>query len=226
MELRMDNPLPNFLRVSGQRATFDYRGVRKVCRRCGLEGHFKAQCATPRCDRCVVFGHATQGCVRGCSRCGGTHATADWTARKSYSMVTAGGFSAAFPPLQERRKNGDQERSQAMEVHEDEATPETTDDTRSENTQCQNKQVAHSDSNEEEKQHQMVVTVEAKGAGSEDGSEAPAGAGGGKMAAEDKTAAMTAATGQCSGRKGGKMATEKMAAMTTAAGRGRGGGKT
>ncbi|KAH9375535.1 hypothetical protein HPB48_014916 [Haemaphysalis longicornis] len=42
------------------------------------------------------------------------------------------------------------------------------------------------------------------------------------MAAEEKTAAMTAATGQCSGRKGDKMATEKMAAMTTAAGRGPG----
>ncbi|KAH9374961.1 hypothetical protein HPB48_012312 [Haemaphysalis longicornis] len=180
MEMRMDNPVPNFLRVSGQRATFDYRGVRKVCRRCGMEGHFKAQCATPRCDRCVVFGHAMQGCVRDCSRCGGTHATADCTARKSYSMVTAGGFSAAFPPLQERRKNGDQERSQAMEVHVDEATPETTDDTRSEDTQSQNTQVAHSDSNEEETQHQMVVTVEAKGARSEDGSEAPTGAGGGQ----------------------------------------------
>ncbi|KAH9378887.1 hypothetical protein HPB48_004628 [Haemaphysalis longicornis] len=180
MEMRMDNPVPNFLRVSGQRATFDYRGVQKVCRWCGLEKHFKAQCATPRCDRCVVFGHATQGCVRGCSRCGGTHATADCTARKSYSMVTVGGFSAAFPPLQERRKNGDLERSQAMEVHVDEATPETTDDTRSEHTESQNTQIAQSDSNEEETQHQMVVTVEAKGARSEDGSEALAGAGGGQ----------------------------------------------
>ncbi|KAH9367832.1 hypothetical protein HPB48_017687 [Haemaphysalis longicornis] len=116
MEMRMDNPVQNFLRVSGQRATFDYRGVRKVCRRCGMEGHFKAQCATPRCDSKVVC-----EIVRGAA---GRTLRPDCTARRSYSTVTAGGFSVAFPPLQERRKNGDQERSQVMEVHVDEATPE------------------------------------------------------------------------------------------------------
>ncbi|KAH9375540.1 hypothetical protein HPB48_019340 [Haemaphysalis longicornis] len=169
MEMRMDNPVPNFLRVSGQRAAFDYRRVRKVCRWCGLEGHFKAQCATPRCERCVVFAHVTEGCVRNCSWCGGTHATADCTARKSYSMVTTGGFSAAFPPLQELRENGDQGRSRAMKVHEDdETTPETTDDTRSEDTE---------EVEENRKtQHQTAATTEAKGATSEDGTEAPAGA--------------------------------------------------
>ncbi|KAH9369401.1 hypothetical protein HPB48_007179 [Haemaphysalis longicornis] len=184
MEIRMNNTVPNFLRVSGQRATFDYRGVRKVCRRCGMD--FKDQCATPRCERCVVFGYATEGCVRNCSRCGGTYATADCTARQSYSMVTAGGFSAAFPPLQEPRENGDGDRSRLnerlMEVNEDEeiATPETTDDTRSEETQSHNTQVAHSNWKEtednKETQRQTAKTADAMIARSEDGSKAPAGA--------------------------------------------------
>ncbi|KAG0413456.1 hypothetical protein HPB47_009396 [Ixodes persulcatus] len=34
MEMKEATPVPNFLRVSGRRATFDYRGLRRICRRC------------------------------------------------------------------------------------------------------------------------------------------------------------------------------------------------
>ncbi|KAG0441165.1 hypothetical protein HPB47_016026 [Ixodes persulcatus] len=43
MEMKEANPLPNFLRVAGHRATFDYRGLKRVCRRCRQEGHIRAQ---------------------------------------------------------------------------------------------------------------------------------------------------------------------------------------
>ncbi|KAH7969668.1 hypothetical protein HPB52_020998 [Rhipicephalus sanguineus] len=47
MYMRLENPLPNFARVGGHRATFEYRGVRRLCRRCNQEGYFKAQCDNP-----------------------------------------------------------------------------------------------------------------------------------------------------------------------------------
>ncbi|KAH7939598.1 hypothetical protein HPB52_014808 [Rhipicephalus sanguineus] len=89
MDMRLENPLPNFARVEGHRATFEYRGVRRLCRRCNQEGHFKAQCDTPHCARCGVFGHRTDTCTEPCRRCGGAHASVDCTARKSYSMAAA-----------------------------------------------------------------------------------------------------------------------------------------
>lgn len=106
MEMKLDNPLPNFLRIAGQRATFEYRGVRRVCRRCNLEGHYKAQCTTPHCERCATFGHATNGCTSDCRRCGGAHATVDCTARKLYSTVTAAPSSHEFPALPSRERHG------------------------------------------------------------------------------------------------------------------------
>ncbi|CAN7940960.1 unnamed protein product [Ixodes hexagonus] len=98
MEMESD-PVPNFLRVGGHRATFDYRGIKRVCRRCRGEGHIRANCTTEYCDRCAVFGHATEGCTVSCRRCGGSHATVDCAVRRSYSSMVSGTASSEFPPL-------------------------------------------------------------------------------------------------------------------------------
>ncbi|XP_040074565.1 mucin-7-like [Ixodes scapularis] len=99
MEMKEANPLPNFLRVAGHRATFDYRGLKRVCRRCRQEGHVRAQCTTGYCDCCGVFGHPTEGCTANCGRCGGTHATVDCTAKRSYSSMVTGNYATDFPAL-------------------------------------------------------------------------------------------------------------------------------
>ncbi|KAG0415285.1 hypothetical protein HPB47_007561 [Ixodes persulcatus] len=99
MEMKEANPLPNFLCVAGHRATFDYRGLKRVCRRCRQEGHVRAQCTTGYCDRCGVFGHPTEDCTANCRRCGGTHATVDCTAKRSYSSMVAGNYATDFPAL-------------------------------------------------------------------------------------------------------------------------------
>ncbi|KAG0435890.1 hypothetical protein HPB47_018261 [Ixodes persulcatus] len=46
MEMWDSNPVPDFLRIAGHRATFDYRGIRRVCHRCYQEGHLR-QLAKP-----------------------------------------------------------------------------------------------------------------------------------------------------------------------------------
>lgn len=96
MEMNQLNPLPNFLRIAGHRATFEYRGVRRVCRRCGEEGHYKVNCSTPFCERCAVYGHRTDTCAAKCRRCKGDHASVDCTMRKLYSAAVT---AESFPPL-------------------------------------------------------------------------------------------------------------------------------
>lgn len=98
MEMKEDNPVPNFLRVHGHRVTFSYKGMKRVCRRCRQEGHYKDSCTTPYCERCLLFGHATELCSVPCRRCGGSHATVDCTVRKSYSEA-AGRSLAEYPAL-------------------------------------------------------------------------------------------------------------------------------
>ncbi|CAN7939719.1 unnamed protein product, partial [Ixodes hexagonus] len=88
VRMEMAKPVPNFVTVAGHRVMMEYRGMKRVCARCGLEGHFGASCRTPRCSRCGVFGHSTEGCVAPCKRCGHGHATTDCTQRRSYSAVT------------------------------------------------------------------------------------------------------------------------------------------
>ncbi|CAN8026942.1 unnamed protein product [Ixodes persulcatus] len=99
IKMKESDPVPKFLRIGSHRATFDYPGIKRVCRRCRLEGHIRVNCTTEHCDRCAVFGHATEGCTSDCRRCGGSHATVDCVARQSYSSVVAGTASSDFPPL-------------------------------------------------------------------------------------------------------------------------------
>ncbi|KAM7280936.1 hypothetical protein ISCGN_006151, partial [Ixodes scapularis] len=109
MEMKESTPVPNFLRVSGHRATFDYRGLKRVCRRCQQEGHLKAACNVPYCARCAAFGHDTVGCAAGCGRCGAAHATVDCTQRRSYSAVAGCGqddFPALTPASQTPKSQG------------------------------------------------------------------------------------------------------------------------
>ncbi|KAG0421032.1 hypothetical protein HPB47_003064 [Ixodes persulcatus] len=99
IEFKESDPVPNFLRIGGHQATFDNPGNKRVCRRCRLEGHIGVNCTTEHCDRCAVFGHATDGCTSDCRRCGGSHATVDCVARRSYSSMVAGSASSDFPVL-------------------------------------------------------------------------------------------------------------------------------
>ncbi|KAH7932327.1 hypothetical protein HPB51_029357 [Rhipicephalus microplus] len=89
MDMWLENVLPDFARVGGHTATYDYRGVKSLCPRCHQEDHFKAQFDTPHCARCGVFRHNTDTCTAPCRRCGGAHASVDCTARKLYSMAAA-----------------------------------------------------------------------------------------------------------------------------------------
>ncbi|KAH7932644.1 hypothetical protein HPB49_000387 [Dermacentor silvarum] len=63
IRMEMAKPVPNFLSVQGHRIMFDYQGIRKVCSRCGAEGHLGKTCETPRCERCEVYGHETAKCT-------------------------------------------------------------------------------------------------------------------------------------------------------------------
>ncbi|KAG0416269.1 hypothetical protein HPB47_006561 [Ixodes persulcatus] len=92
MEMKESASVPNFLRVSGHRATFVYRGLKRVCRRCQREGHLKAACNVPYCARCAAFGHDTVGCAASCGRCGAARTTVDCTQRRSYSAVAGCGL--------------------------------------------------------------------------------------------------------------------------------------
>ncbi|KAG0418870.1 hypothetical protein HPB47_004522 [Ixodes persulcatus] len=99
IKMKESDPVPKFLRIGSHQATFDYPGIKRVCRRCRLEGNIRVNCTTEHCDRCAVFGHATEGCTSDSRRCGGSHATVDCVARQSYSSVVAGTASSDFPPL-------------------------------------------------------------------------------------------------------------------------------
>ncbi|KAG0437023.1 hypothetical protein HPB47_017643 [Ixodes persulcatus] len=105
VKVEMSKTIPNFISVNGFRVMVDYRGLRRVCSRCGQEGHIGPACKTPRCDRCGVFSHPTAGCTTPCLRCGHAHATTDWTQRKSYAVATQSSQDAwpALPALEATR---------------------------------------------------------------------------------------------------------------------------
>ncbi|KAH6919976.1 hypothetical protein HPB50_029036 [Hyalomma asiaticum] len=69
----MSKPVPNFTTIQGHRDMCEYRGMRRVCARCGDDGHMASACTRPYCKRCGVFGDDTEGCVEECKRCGVHH---------------------------------------------------------------------------------------------------------------------------------------------------------
>lgn len=75
--LEVSGEVPNFVSVRGFQAMCLYVGMRKVCRRCSMEGHFAADCTTPRCRRCLDYGHEAVTCDERCKKCGADH----WTSR-------------------------------------------------------------------------------------------------------------------------------------------------
>ncbi|KAH7973282.1 hypothetical protein HPB52_023347 [Rhipicephalus sanguineus] len=99
----MSRPVLNFATIAGHRVMFEYRGMRRVCARCGDIGHTAAACTAPYCKRCGVFGHATEGCAEECKRCGGRHGTRECFRRKSYVAAARG-----FPTVNELTPNGSQ----------------------------------------------------------------------------------------------------------------------
>ncbi|XP_075728503.1 uncharacterized protein LOC142769276 [Rhipicephalus microplus] len=89
VRVEMKSQIPNFLTVQGYNVMCDYRGVKKVCSKCRNAGHIAKDCATPRCTRCNVFGHATEGSAEPCHKCSGSHATADCVRPKSFAVAAA-----------------------------------------------------------------------------------------------------------------------------------------
>ncbi|KAG0436422.1 hypothetical protein HPB47_017952 [Ixodes persulcatus] len=79
MKMKENNRVHNFTRIAGYCATFDYRSLVRVCRRCKKEGHFKAQYTAEYCSRCATLGHDGTTCTESGRRCGARHATIDCT---------------------------------------------------------------------------------------------------------------------------------------------------
>ncbi|XP_077491559.1 uncharacterized protein LOC144102133 [Amblyomma americanum] len=101
----------NFLTVAGTRAMIEYRGMRRVCSRCGGEGHIRAACNAVRCGRCGAYGHVGADCRPVCKRCGGAHPTLDCVRPRSYAAAVAA--AAAKAPQVPGDQPGPAESSQA-----------------------------------------------------------------------------------------------------------------
>lgn len=71
------SPVPNFIRATGGRATFNRRGVRKV-RRCRQRRHHSRQYKDVYWVRCTSFGKTTTPSSPAFRRCGELHAMADY----------------------------------------------------------------------------------------------------------------------------------------------------
>ncbi|KAM7293766.1 hypothetical protein ISCGN_023349 [Ixodes scapularis] len=85
---------PNVVYVASHHVMCESRGMKWVCSRCCPGGHFEAACRTPRCNRCGIFGHGTEGCSSPCRWCGHSHDMSDCTLPRSYSALAP----AARPP--------------------------------------------------------------------------------------------------------------------------------
>ncbi|XP_072145414.1 uncharacterized protein [Dermacentor andersoni] len=90
VRIEMSRPVPNFMTIQGHKVMMEYRGMRRVCARCGDDGHMATACTSPYCKRCGLFGHETEGCEKECKRCGGSHGTRDCFRKKSYVAAVRG----------------------------------------------------------------------------------------------------------------------------------------
>lgn len=99
MEMGEKSPLPNFLRVLEALVQCDYPGVKRVCRRCKQEGHVRAACKVPFCERCSSFGHTTDECGSRCRRCRTRHSQGPCPAPTSYAGAARLDVSTDFPAL-------------------------------------------------------------------------------------------------------------------------------
>lgn len=91
----MVKPIPNLMVVKGCRVQCEYKGVKRVCPRCGREGHHDGDNRTTWCHRCLDYGHGGAGCTASCRRCGGRHATSDCL--RSYAVTAPGEFPKLIP---------------------------------------------------------------------------------------------------------------------------------
>ncbi|KAH6930657.1 hypothetical protein HPB50_016266 [Hyalomma asiaticum] len=105
VKMEMSRPVPNFATIQGHRVMFEYRGMRRVCARCGEDGHMATACSSPYCKRCDAFGHETEGCEEECKRCGGRHGTRECFRRRSYGAAARG-----LPPINDNAPNREQVR--------------------------------------------------------------------------------------------------------------------
>lgn len=96
VKIEMCRPVPNFITIAGHKVMCEYRGMRRVCARCGEVGHMATACTTAYCKRCGTFGHDTEGCSADCKRCGGHHGTRECFRKRSYASAARG-----FPSLSE-----------------------------------------------------------------------------------------------------------------------------
>ncbi|KAH7934860.1 hypothetical protein HPB52_001413 [Rhipicephalus sanguineus] len=94
VKMEMSKPVPNFTTIAGHRITCEYRGMRRVCARCGDVGHMATACSAEYCKRCGIFGHDTVGCEAECKRCVGRHGTKECFRKRSY-VAAARGFPAS-----------------------------------------------------------------------------------------------------------------------------------
>lgn len=62
VRIQIKHPIPNFLRVLGCRVQCEYKGVKRLCFKCEMEGHMGRQCPAPWCELCWASGHDNSSC--------------------------------------------------------------------------------------------------------------------------------------------------------------------
>lgn len=127
VKMEMAKPVPNFMFVRGCRVQFEYRGVRRVCSRCGQSGHNRGDCQAPWCDRCRAFGHEAESCSAECRKCGAQHPTADCLKPRTYAAALE-----EFPAL----PSGSAEQPDVSSEQEFETEPDRTEHDTAEDDQA------------------------------------------------------------------------------------------